>query len=103
MGHFGRSVPEGCVEAIQTGDPLKMRDTALAFELTQLWEKIRQPAPVAPWSLRSAVLVSHLANSPFFLRGLRLGQLAFSKCAHLLGNERDHIRPLGWVFLHVTH
>ena len=48
MGHFGRAVPEGYVEAIQTGDPRKMRDTALAFELTQLWEKIREPLPVAP-------------------------------------------------------
>ena len=41
MGHFARYVPEGYLEAIQTGDPLKLRDTAQAFELGQLWEKIR--------------------------------------------------------------
>jgi hypothetical protein len=41
MGHFSRNIPEGYVEAIQTGDPLKMPDMFQASELGQLWEKIR--------------------------------------------------------------
>ena len=41
MGHFSRNIPEGYVEAIQTGDPLKVRDTAQAFEVRELWKKIR--------------------------------------------------------------
>ena len=41
MGHFHRNIPEGYVEAIQTGNPLKVRDTAQAFEVRELWKKIR--------------------------------------------------------------
>lgn len=40
-GHFYRPVPEGYVEAVATGDPMKMRDTADAFRLRTLWERIR--------------------------------------------------------------
>lgn len=40
-GHLSRAIPEGYVEAIQTGDPIKVRDTAQAFELQQLWSRIR--------------------------------------------------------------
>jgi len=29
------------VEAVATGDPLRMRDTAEAFRLRELWERIR--------------------------------------------------------------
>ena len=40
-GHFDREVTDDYVEAVATGDPMKMRDTAEAFELRQLWERIR--------------------------------------------------------------
>lgn len=41
MGHFARNVPEGYVDAVATDDPSKVVDRQLAFELEQLWEKIR--------------------------------------------------------------
>ena len=40
-GHFDRAVTDDYVEAVATGDPLKMRDTAEAFRLRELWERIR--------------------------------------------------------------
>lgn len=40
-GHFDRPVPDDYMQAVTTGDPMKMRDAADAFELRQLWSKIR--------------------------------------------------------------
>ena len=40
-GHFHRAIPEGYEEAVATGDPRRMKDTADAFELGQLWGQIR--------------------------------------------------------------
>ena len=40
-GHFHRAIPEGYEEAVSTGDPLRLRDTADAFALRELWNKIR--------------------------------------------------------------
>ena len=40
-GHFDRQVTDDCVEAVATGDPLKMGDAAEAFALRGLWENIR--------------------------------------------------------------
>jgi arabinofuranosyltransferase len=40
-GHLARPVPEGYLEAIATGDPKRLTDRVQAFELEQLWGKIR--------------------------------------------------------------
>ncbi len=40
-GHLSREIPEGYVEAVATGDPKKVTDPRLAFELEQLWSEIR--------------------------------------------------------------
>ena len=40
-GHFDREVTDDYVDAVATNDPMKMRDTAEAFRLRELWEKIR--------------------------------------------------------------
>jgi len=42
VGHYVRGLPEGYLEAIQSGDPSKVRDPALATELAELWARIRQ-------------------------------------------------------------
>ena len=42
-GHFDRAVSDDYIEAIATGDPMKMRDTAEAWKLQKLWEQIRHP------------------------------------------------------------
>ena len=41
IGHLERALPEGYVEAVATGDPKRVIDTRLAYELGLLWEKIR--------------------------------------------------------------
>jgi len=40
-GHFHRGIPDGYVDAVASGDPSKVRDTADAFRLRELWERIR--------------------------------------------------------------
>lgn len=40
-GHFHRAIPEGYEAAVGSNDPLKLRDTADAFALRELWSKIR--------------------------------------------------------------
>jgi len=40
-GHLARPVPEGYLDAIATGDPRRLTDQVQAFELKELWEKIR--------------------------------------------------------------
>ncbi len=40
-GHFHREIPEGYLQAIQTGDPSKVLDPANRFDLEKLWAKIR--------------------------------------------------------------
>lgn len=40
-GHFQRAIPEGYLEAIQSGDPTKVVDPADRFALEQLWANIR--------------------------------------------------------------
>ena len=40
-GHLARPVPEGYLDAIATGDPRRLVDGVQAFELEQLWKKLR--------------------------------------------------------------
>ncbi len=40
-GHFDRAVSDDYIEAVATDDPMKMRDTAEAFTLRELWNLIR--------------------------------------------------------------
>ena len=40
-GHFHRGIPEGYVEAVTSDDPRQMADMRDAFDLEQLWNRIR--------------------------------------------------------------
>ena len=40
-GHFARAVSDDYIQAVATDDPMKMRDTAEAFTLRELWSLIR--------------------------------------------------------------
>lgn len=40
-GHFHRSLPQGYVEAVATGDPRKVVDMADRYRLEELWDRIR--------------------------------------------------------------
>jgi len=40
-GHLAREIPAGYVDALVTGDPTRVQDPRLAFELEQLWGEIR--------------------------------------------------------------
>jgi len=40
-GHLARNVPEGYLEAIAVGDPRRVSDAVLTFQLDQLWQEIR--------------------------------------------------------------
>lgn len=41
VGHYGRELPDGYVEAVQSGDPGLVREPALADQLRELWGTIR--------------------------------------------------------------
>lgn len=41
IGHLERTIPEGYLDALAVGDPNKVVDRQLAFELEELWSKIR--------------------------------------------------------------
>lgn len=41
-GHFHRSIPEGYVDAVRTGDSRRMVDARDRFELAELWAQIRR-------------------------------------------------------------
>lgn len=40
-GHLSREIPNGYLDALATGDPARVTDPRLAFELEQLWNEIR--------------------------------------------------------------
>jgi arabinofuranosyltransferase len=42
IGHFDRPLPEGYLQAVESGDPALVKDPVLRWDLERLWERIRQ-------------------------------------------------------------